>query len=223
MFKLGKLKFDVESATFSGSFMDSAMSKRMQSTGLAEFHWFIEIDMNAGDFATELDDEELEDLEDDEEIYYESVSPRLYHNNGFRLDIKSWKDIEGLSLKWDSRYNANGEEAGTLYVFEHEDVTNGIIEFLERNGNKFLVRWTGTANVYWDDEYGEDVPFSFEGEVEFSGVSAHCDDISTLDELKIVMTDFINLDEYKCIFNDTHEIKTGISHVWKFFPENIDK
>lgn len=223
MFTLGKLKFDVENATFSGGFIDSAMSKRMQSTGLAEFHWFIEIDMNAGDFVTELDDEELENLEDDEEIYYESVSPRLYHNNGFRIDIKSWKDIEGLSLKWNSQYNANGEEAGTLYVFEHEAVTSGTIEFLERNGKRFLVRWTGTANVYWDDEYGEDVPFSFEGEVEFSGVSAYCDDISTLDELKIAMTDFINLDEYKCIFNDTHEIKTGVSHVWKFSPENIDK
>ncbi|WP_252242196.1 hypothetical protein [Clostridium sp. ZBS18] len=220
MFKLGKLKFDVENATLSGSFMDSAMSKRMQSTGLPEFCWSIEIDMNEGDFVTKLDDEELED---DEEIYYESVSPRLYHNNGFRLDIKSWKDIEGLSLKWDSQYNANGEEAGTLYVFEYEDVTGGTIKFLERNGNKFLVRWTGTANVYWNDEYGEDVPFSFEGEVGFSGISANCDDISTLDELKIIMTEFINLDEYKCIFNSTYEIKAGISHVWRFFPENIDK
>lgn len=220
MFKLGKLKFDVENATLSGGFMDSAMSKRMQSTGLAEFHWFIEIDMNKGDFVTELDDE---GLEDDEEIYYESVSPRLYHNNGFRLDIKSWKDIEGISLKWDSQYNANGEEAGTLYVFEHEDVTTGTIEFLKRNGNRFLVRWTGTANVYWNDEYGEDVPFSFEGEVEFSGVSAYCDYISTLDELKMVMTDFVNLDEYKCIFNDKHEIKTGVSYLWKFFPKKIDE
>ncbi|MDP4147004.1 MAG: hypothetical protein Q8936_21440 [Bacillota bacterium] len=223
MFNLGKLKFDVARATFGGSFMDSAMSKRMQSTGLPEFHWFIEIDMNEGDFITASDVGELEDLEDDEEIYYESVSPRLYHNNGFRLDVRSWKDIEGLSLKWDSQYNANGEEAGILYVFEHENVTSGTIEFKERSGNKFLVRWKGTANVYWDDEYGEDIPFSFEGEVEFSGVSAHCDNISTLDKLEKVMTDFVNLDEYKCIFYDTYKINTGVSHVWKFGPENTDK
>jgi hypothetical protein len=39
--------------------------------------------------------------------------------------------------------------------------------------------------VYWDNEYGEDVPFSFEGEVEFSDVSAYFDDISTLDELQM--------------------------------------
>ncbi len=215
MFKLGKLSFDVENATFGGSFMDSGMSKRMQCTGQPEFHWYIEIDMQEGDFVTESHDDEIED---DDEIFYESVSPRLYHNNGFKLDIKSWKDVEGLSLKWDSQYNANGEEAGTLYVFEHEDVTSGTIEFLKRSGNKFLVRWTGNANVYWNDEYGEDVPFSFEGEVEFSGVTAHCDDISTLDELQMVMAEFINLEDYKCISNDTHKIETGVSRKWKFAP-----
>lgn len=91
--------------------------------------------------------------------------------NIFKLDIKSWKDIAGLSLKWDSQYNKNGEEAGTLYVFEHEYVNSGTIQFLERNGNKFKVKWTGTANVYWNDEYGEDVPFYFEGDVKFTGIT----------------------------------------------------
>ena len=37
-----------------------------------------------------------------------------------------------------------------------------------------------------------------------------------------VLKYFIN-DEYKCIFNDKHEIKTGVSHVWRFIPENLDK
>lgn len=219
MFELGKLKFDVENATFAGSFMDVAMSKRMQCDGVEEFSWYIEIDMKEGKFVTEIEEEELEELDEDEEVFYESVSPRLYHNNGFKLDIKSWKDIAGLSLKWDSQYNKNGEEAGTLYVFEHEYVTSGTIQFLERNGNKFKVKWTGTANVYWNDEYGEDVPFSFEGEVEFSGVNAHCDEISNLDKLKVAMTEFINLDEYDFISDDTYKIETGITHVWKFSPK----
>ena len=29
--------------------------------------------------------------------------------------------------------------------------------FLQRRGNIFFMRWSGTANVYWNDEYGEDV------------------------------------------------------------------
>lgn len=222
MFELGKLKFDVERATFGGSFMDAAMSKRMQSEGIEEFHWHIQIDMKEGEFVTEIDEEELEYLEEDEEIFYESVSPSLYHNNGFKLDIKSWKDIEGLSLKWDSQYNTNGEEAGTLYVFEHEYVTSGTMKFLERNGNKFKIQWTGTANVYWNDEYGEDVPFSFEGEVEFSGVRAHCDEISTLDKLETSITKFINLDEYKFISEEAYKIQNGITYVWEFSPKDIN-
>ena len=88
MFELGKLKFDVENTTFGGSFMDDAMSKRMQCDGVEEFSWYIEIDMKEGKFVTEIE-EELEELDEDEEIFYESVSPRLYNNNGFKLDIKS--------------------------------------------------------------------------------------------------------------------------------------
>lgn len=222
MFELGKLKFAVESAVLSGSFLDAAMSKRMQSTGEPEFCWHIEIGMKEGEFITEPDEEELEELEEGEEIIYESVSPSLYHNNGFKLDIKSWKDIEGISLEWDSEYNENDEEAGYLYVFEHENVTKGTIKFLKRNKDRFLVSWKGTANVYWNDEYGEDVPFSFEGEVKFKGISACCDSISTLDELKTAISDFIDIDEYKCESKETHKIESGISNRWNFVPENID-
>lgn len=61
-------------------------------------------------------------------------------------------------------YNEKGEEAGSLYVFEHEDVIKGTIEFLRREGRKYYIRWSGTANVFWNDEYGADVPFAFEEE-----------------------------------------------------------
>ncbi|MDE7245669.1 MAG: hypothetical protein K2O18_17085 [Oscillospiraceae bacterium] len=76
------------------------------------------------------------------------MEPWLYHCNGIHLDVSSWKDLQGLVLTWDSEYNEKGDEAGVLYVYEHEDVTKCKIEFLERHGVRFLVRWTGTDHVF---------------------------------------------------------------------------
>lgn len=181
--------------------------------------WYIDINMESGKFITKLNEEELEE---GEEPFYETVIPCLYHNNGFSICTNSWKDIEKIVLNWDSEYNENDEEAGNLYVFEHEEITKGKIEFLERRGNNFLIRWTGTANVYWNDEYGADVPFAFEGEVAFEGINAHCITISTLDELKPAMMEFINLDEFDCIAEESRNNGTSTDYTWKFKPNNID-
>ncbi len=223
MFRLGKLEFKVKEggASLRGGFYDGAMSERMQLLPVPQMNWYIDIDLERGDFIYELTPEDLEDLEEGEEYIYESVAPRLYHNNGFELDITSWKDIEGITLNWDSECNEKGEEAGYLYVFEHEDVTKGKIEFLKRNGTQFFVRWSGTANVYWNEEYGADVPFLFEGEVNFDGISAHCDKIKTMDELVPVLQQFVNLDEYKCVSQDSYKIQKGTSYSWRFIPQNI--
>lgn len=222
MFKLGDLEFEVKEAVFHGCFYDAAMSKRNYLKGVEELLWHIEIHMESGKFITKLSDEEQAELDEGEEPFFETVLPYLYHNNGFKIDVRSWKDIEKIVLNWDSEYNENDEEAGNLYVFEHEEITKGKIEFLERKENKFLIRWTGTANVYWNDEYGADVPFSYEGEVVFSGINAHCITISDLDELKSVMKDFINLDEFDCVAEESRKNGTSTDYTWKFKPNNID-
>lgn len=219
MFKLGDLEFEIKEAVFRGSFYDAAMSKRNYLKGVSELLWYIDINMESGKFITKLNEEELEE---GEEPFYETVIPCLYHNNGFSIDTNLWKDIEKIVLNWDSEYNEKDEEAGNLYVFEHEEITKGKIEFLERRGDNFLIRWTGTANVYWNDEYGADVPFAFEGEVAFEGINAHCLTISTLEELKPAMMEFINLDEFECIAEESRKNGTSTDYTWKFKPNNID-
>lgn len=219
MFRLGKLEFEVESATVRASYAEPKFNQRAGSMKAEEtFDWTIDIHMKDGDFVYELSEEELEELDEDEEPFYESVSPRLYHNNGFVVNISSWKELEGQTLVWESEYNANDEEAGFLYVFEHEAVTKGKIEFLERRGNLFMVRWSGTANVYWNDEYGEDVPFLFEGEVRFTGIGAGSDVELTEEEVRTAMQKYINMDEFVCESEDSHEIIGGRSYRWKYVP-----
>lgn len=219
MFKLGKLIFEVERAKIRADYFEPVINQRAGSMCSEEdFSWTIDIQMKEGDFVYELSSEELDELEEGEEPFYESVSPYLYHNNGFALDISSWKELEGQTLCWESEYNENDEEAGSLYVFEHEAVTSGKIEFLERRGTVFLMRWSGTANVYWNDEYGEDVPFVFEGEVCFEGIGAHSDVALTEEEVRAAMQKYINMEEFVCVSQDSHKIDRGRSYTWKYIP-----
>ena len=219
MFRLGKLEFEVEGATVHASYAEPKINQRAGSMKAEEtFDWTIDICMKEGKFVYELSEEELDELDEGEEPFYETVSPSLYHNNGFTLNISSWKELEGQTLVWESEYNENDEEAGYLCVFEHEAVTKGTIEFLERRGNIFLVRWSGTANVYWNDEYGEDVPFVFEGEVRFTGIGA-CSDVElTEEEVRTAMQKYINMDELVCESQNSHEIIGGMSYRWNFVP-----
>ena len=83
----------------------------------------------------------------------------LYHNNGFQTGVKKIADLTGKKYVWEEACNDKGEEAGFLYVLEHEDVTEGTIEVMAVNRNDLTLKWTGKANIFWNDVFGADVPF----------------------------------------------------------------
>ncbi len=201
MLKLGKFEYDVKYAEIYAGFLDAKASENNCGMGVNEFAWYIEIETDYVDF------------------FDESTLISLYHNNGFGLPIKSWKELEGVKLEWDSPFNEKEEEAGTLYVFEHEDVTSGTIEILEREGNKFRVRWEGKGNVYWDEEYGEDVPFLFEGIAEFTGINVCCGNINSYEELLNAMKEFINMDEFELSEDSDFSKKEYHSRRVRFIPK----
>lgn len=84
---------------------------------------------------------------------------RLYHNSGFHTHVSTFEDLKGKRFIWQYSYNEEDEEAGTCYVVEHEEVTKGCIEIVDIIDNCMRIKWFGTANVFWDEKYGEDVPF----------------------------------------------------------------
>lgn len=67
--------------------------------------------------------------------------------------------LKGKKFEWTETTNQEDEDAGWFYVLEHEDVTRGTIEILEVDSDTITYKWTGQANVYWNDEIGSDVPF----------------------------------------------------------------
>lgn len=208
MFKLGNYEFEVDNAILSASYFDEAIHKRIGSEN-SQFVWYIDIEMLP---------QEIPFVVEDNEEFCEEIAPRLYHNNGFSLPVKSWKEIAGTVKNWEAVVNDLGEEAGTLYTFEHEDVTSGKIEFGKRRGHSFDIKWSGKANLYWDEENYENVPFFFEGNVYFEGIQAQCDEISCFEELKFNMKKWIDIDEFDLVSEEIYDINDGQTYQWKLSP-----
>lgn len=95
-------------------------------------------------------------------IPYELQMGRLYHHNGFNTHIKDPKQLVGAKFVWTDCENQEGTEAGYFAMVEHESVTSGTIEILDITQNTIHIKWTGTANIYWNKKFGEDVPFETE-------------------------------------------------------------
>ncbi len=190
MFKLGKSEFKVEEAVLSASFViwDDAED--------TEFVWCLEMDMEEGELVIDEEDE-----------YSEELSPRLYHENGFRIDVQSWKELEGVALEWEEEENDNGEDAGFIYMGYHAAITQGKIEFLKRNGDKFLVRWSGMAE--------DEVPFEFEGEVHFRGILADCM-IEDLKELESNLMEFTDMEGFECVKQSSYDNSNGKRYRYQF-------
>ena len=96
---------------------------------------------------------------ENDQVEYELSELHLYHNNGFQTGAKKTADLAGKKYVWKEAYNDNGEEAGFLCVLEHENVTEGTIEIMDIGKNYITLKWTGKANIFWDDTFGADVPF----------------------------------------------------------------
>lgn len=207
MFKLGKTEFKIKSADLSASFTTWDDEE-------TEFVWHIDVEMEEGKLI--FDDEENEGEDDFEDDYEDTVSPILYHDNGFQIDnVHSWKELEGVILEWEDRENDNGEDAGCIYTFEHDAITEGKIEFLKRNGIKYLVRWSGMVE--------DEIPFEFEGELNFTGISADSASISNQVELKSAMMQFIDMEEFKCVSESGYDKEDGERHnTWRLVQKDAN-
>ncbi|MCM3337489.1 hypothetical protein M3650_02205 [Paenibacillus sp. MER TA 81-3] len=112
----------------------------------------------------------------------EQWEPRLHHEN-LNFALRSWKGLEGKRHCWSEPLDAEGEPEGGIYVFGHEDITEGNLHIGTRRGNHFQVDWKGVCHIYWDDEYGSDVPFELNCTAVFTGIQINC---SEKDDERIV-------------------------------------
>jgi hypothetical protein len=72
-----------------------------------------------------------------------TVQPRFYAE-GDPIPLENLADLTGVELKLEEPFDADGEVYFTLYVYEHGDLRNLTLKFLERDGSRYRMALTAT-------------------------------------------------------------------------------
>ena len=142
---------------------------------------------------------EVEAKTEEGHVEYEMRGVRLYHNNGFNTHISDFDGLKGRKFVWPEEYNTSGEEAGTLYVQEHEAVRKGTIEIMDVGAAQMTVRWSGQADVGWSRKYGSKVPFETVFRVGIPDTVNYCLDAFKSTVMRIdeeTRLELLNLEEF---------------------------
>jgi hypothetical protein len=110
----------------------------------------------------------LEILSDEVEHDGYNWAPGLGHE-GLVLDVSSWEQLQNTTHKWTASDNPH-PEIGILTVFGHEETNNNQIVFGLSDGKSIELEWSGIADVSWNSDYGQDVPFKVQCKLEIRSV-----------------------------------------------------
>lgn len=132
--------------------------------------------------------EEVEVLDDD-------WKPRLYYE-GFTAVGAGWKDLAGLRLAWSPDAVRPDDGPCAMYIWEHGAIPRATLEIGPRDGDRFRVCWEGRCEIFYNEDYMDDVPFSAETWARFSHISVLGDFDQGVDQLSqrlAVQTDMTDL------------------------------
>lgn len=91
----------------------------------------------------------------------------------------------------------------TMYVFEHEDMYQNRIKFLQRRNNIFQILWTAKCNINWDEEYGQGLDVCIDANIEFKGITTQT---ASLAEAKSRLDKHYSSSSFEAIANDEGHI-----------------
>ena len=95
-----------------------------------------------------------------EKLLFESRWSPNIRGEDVVVDAPPFDQILGKTVCVPLAYDHDTDEyLFSIYVFEHDDVFESSITFLEQKDSKFLINWKGLCHVNWDDKYGRDLPF----------------------------------------------------------------
>ena len=170
-------RFPIGRAELSAHIPDPYWSAKYNPTGEVRLFWYFELkgERVAGE---------------------EMWEPLVYHQN-LHFPIRRWIDVAGQVVEWSTAVDdESGEPNGSFYVLEHEAISRGRICFFERDGLRFRFSWSGLCDVFWDEEYGQDVPFSAEGWATFTGVGVNGSESDTDESLRKRLAQYLDIGDF---------------------------
>jgi len=162
---LRDLRFPIGRAELSAAVPDPYWSAKYNPSGDRRLFWYFE-------------------LQGERAAGVEMWEPLVYHQN-LHFPVRRWVEVAGQAVEWSTAVDdESGEPNGSFYVLEHEAISRGRLRFLERDGLRFRFSWDGVCDVFWDEEFGRDVPFSAEGWAMFTEVIVRGSENDTAESLR---------------------------------------
>ena len=192
--------FAIKSAKISATILDPYWLRTYHPTGDPRLFWAL-------------------DVEAEQETGGEMWEPRAYHEN-LHFPIRRWMDVVGQVAEWSKPYDEEaGEYNGGFYVFEHGSIAHARLSFQERNGVTFRFKWEGVCDVCWDEDYGQNVPFSASGWAEFTGVTVQGSELDTDEMLRGRLAEYLDPRDfaYGSVLREGHRYESGVKMVRAVF------
>jgi len=155
VFRIKDRTFVVASAILFAEIRELAEARKMWGPRNEGIAWFLEVkteDNQAGE-------------NDAWEPYAECICrfPQLH-----------WRDIEGQVLEWDESWDPEmGNQRSGLYLFHHCPIRNSRLEFADRRRSEFHCRWQGQCDLFWDENYQDNLDLHIEAKVQFIGIAVY--------------------------------------------------
>jgi hypothetical protein len=167
-------RFAIARARLSGYINDPYWCDTFNRGKDKELFWAINIEARSQEF--------------DDEMW----APSIYHES-LRFPVRNWQALEGQSLTWDSPFDQEtGELNGGFYVVEHEAISRATLSIRGRHGKRFHIHWDGLCDVFWDDDFGENVPFAVDAEAEFEGIRVRGSEKDDRESLKARLAQYLD-------------------------------
>jgi len=190
--KIKGIEFDIESATISGQINDPYWIKKYNPSESLALNWMLEVNCKP------------------KEVKENSWKPYVYHQS-LELKINTWKEIQNQTIQWDDSLNEIGEDSG-FYVFEHGEIAKGEIKIGKLENNLFDIQWNGLCNIYFDDEYDEDIPFELICKASIGNIRVNGSEHDEVEDIESRLKKFISLDhlERTAFEVSEHEYESGV-------------